>query len=206
MSHLEIVGRSSSHFTRVARIFALELVVTHTFRPIFDLTSEDASAYAETPALKMPIFVTPDGPWFGTENICRELARRAGRSSRVVLRGDIADRLLANAEELTLQAMTTEVSLIMAKVSGDDRMAPPKLRRSLESSLRWLDENLDGVLQTLPADRALSFLEVTLFCLVTHLPFRQVMDVRPYERLGALCERFAEREGARQTYYRYDAP
>ena len=34
---VELVGRSSSHFTRTARIFALELGVPHTFRPVFDI-------------------------------------------------------------------------------------------------------------------------------------------------------------------------
>jgi glutathione S-transferase len=203
---LAIAGRSSSHFTRTVRIFALELGVTHAFRPIFDLMSPDAGTYAQNPALKVPILVTPEGPWFGAENICRELARRAPQRSRVVLRGDVSDRLVGNAEELTLQAMTTEVSLIMAKVGGDERMAPPKMWRSLEGSLGWLDENVDRVLELLPQDRAVSFFEVTLFCLVTHLPFREVMDVRRYERLAAYCERFADRDGARQTQYRYDVP
>jgi len=206
MSQLEIVGRSSSHFTRTVRVFAVELGVSHTFRPVFDMTTFEATAYAENPALKVPVLVTPDGPLFGTENICRELTRRAKPGARVVMRGDVSDRLVANAEELTLHAMTMEVSLITTKAAGDDRTPPPKVPRSLENSVRWLDENVDRVLEILPADRTLSFLEVTMFCLVTHLPFRELLDVRGYERLAAHCERFAQRGGARQTPYRYDTP
>jgi hypothetical protein len=32
------------------------------------------------------------------------------------------------------------------------------------------------------------------------------MDVSGYARLGAFCARFGERESARRTAYRYDAP
>ena len=120
-------------------------------------------------------------------------ARRRARKSS--LRGDVSDRLVANAEELTLHAMTMEVSLITAKAAGDDRTPPPKVSRSLENSVRWLDQNVDRVLELLPSDRTLSFLEVTMFCLITHLPFRELMDVRGYGRLDAYCERFAQREG-----------
>ena len=42
MNHLALVGRSSSHFTRTARMFALELGVPHAFRPVLDLTTLDA--------------------------------------------------------------------------------------------------------------------------------------------------------------------
>jgi glutathione S-transferase len=200
-----LVGRSSSHFTRTARIFALELGVAHAFRPVLDITTVDAAAYADNPALKVPILVDERGSLFGTENICRELVRRSGKAGSVVMRGDLTDRVVANAEELTLHAMSTEVSLIMAKVAGDARLAPPKVSRSLENSLSYLDENADALLAALPAGRALSFVEVALFCVVTHLPFRQVMDVAPWGRLTEFCRRFGERASARATEYRFDA-
>ena len=205
MSDLELWGRSSSHFTRTVRILALELGVSHAFRPVLDITSTEAANYAGNPALKVPVLVTVDGPLFGTENICREFKRRSNRGSSVVLRGDTPARLVANAEELTLHAMSAEVSLIMAKMAQDERVAPPKARIGLDNSLRYLDENLGAVMQTLPSDRALSFLEAALFCLVTHLSFRQVLDVRGYARLGAFCARFSERESARLTEYKFDA-
>jgi glutathione S-transferase len=205
MSRPVLVGRSSSHFTRTARIFAIELGVAHDFRPVLDMTSLDAAGYAENPALKVPILVDEQGPLFGTENICRELVRRSSHASNVVLRGDVNARVVANAEELTLHAMSAEVSLIMAKLAGNAALAPPKVSRGLENSLRHLDENVDAVLAALPAGRTLSFVEVALYCVVTHLPFRQVMDVAPWARLRAFCERFGEREGARSTEYRFDA-
>ena len=155
-STIEIVGRSSSSFTRVVRIFAVALAVEHSFRPVMDLTSLDAAPYAGNPALKIPTLVTAEGPWFGSENICRELARRAGRRTEVVLRGDVDDRLVANFEELTVQAMTTEVAFVMAKMSGGNAV-PPKLIRSLESTLRWLDEHVDRALSLLPPQRIISF-------------------------------------------------
>ena len=206
MTELTLVARSSSHFSRTARMFALELGVPHTFRPVLDLTSRDMAAYADNPALKVPILVDDAGPLFGTENICRELVRRSGRGAEVVLRGAVADRRVANAEELVLHAMSTEVSLIVAQLAGDGRLAPAKLDRSLDGSLRYLDDHLDEALAALPAPRLLSFLEVAVFCLVTHLPFGEIRSVDGYPRLVAFGRAFGARGGARATEYAFDQP
>jgi len=131
---LTLVGRSSSHFTRTARIFALELGVPHAFRAVLDLTTPDPDNYADNPALKVPILIDARGPLYGTENICRELARRSGLRDRVVLRGDVPLHAVANAEEMILHAMGAAVILIttelMAQGQGQ-QPAPPKVRRSL---------------------------------------------------------------------------
>jgi glutathione S-transferase len=201
-----LVGRSSSHFTRTARIFALELGVPHTFQPVYDMTTLDAGAYAGNPALKIPILVDAQGPLYGTENICRELARRSGKATRVVLRGAVTERRVANAEELVLHAMSTGVNLIMQAVAGEKAVPQPKLRGSLQNVLAFLDENLDGVLDALPADRVLSFFEAALFSVVTHLPFRKLLDVSGYSNLQRFCAAFGERPGARATEYRFDVP
>jgi glutathione S-transferase len=200
-----LVGRSSSHFTRIARLFALELGVPHTFRPVLDINTTDAVAYAGNPALKVPILVDAAGPLFGTENICRELARRSGHGARVVLRGEVGTRLVANAEELVLHAMGAGVNLIMASLGGADRPPPPKLRASLENALAFLDQHVHEVQAALPPGRLLSFCETALFCMVTHLPFRKVLDPSPYQRLEAFCRAFAERPAAAATEYRFDA-
>ena len=102
MADLTLVGRSSSHFTRTARIFALELGVPDEFRPVLDMTVTAPGNYADNPALKVPVLIDEQGPLFGTENICVELARRSGKRAGVVLRGDVLDRGVANAEELIL--------------------------------------------------------------------------------------------------------
>lgn len=203
MGDLVLQGRSSSHFTRTARIFALELEVPHTFRPVLDITSQDAADYADNPALKVPILIDEQGPLFGTENICRELARRSSKAASCVLRGASSDRLVANAEELVLHVMSAEVVVITAKLAGN-ATAPPKVMSSIESCLGHLDERLDAVLARLPTNRALSFVEVALFCVVTHLPFRQVLQTAPWKRLTAFAERFGERASARNTEYMFD--
>jgi glutathione S-transferase len=204
MTNLTLVGRSSSHFTRTARIFALELGVQHTFRPVLDMKSLDMGNYADNPALKVPVLVDDQGALIGTENICRALVRRSSKAATTVLRGDVNDRVVANVEELTLHVMAAEVTIITAKLVGDDRPSSPKQLRSMENSLRYLDDNVDAVLAALPEGRILSFVEVALFCLVTHLPFREIMDVTPWKRLGDFCSRFGDRESARATPYRYD--
>mgnify|MGYP002386519159 CR=1 FL=1 len=128
---LVLVGRSSSHFTRVARIFALELGVPFAFEPVLDLTVLDPARYAGNPALKVPVLRTPDGPLFGCENLCRALHRHAGSPPGYVMRGELPERVVANAEELTLHAMSNEVFLITAKLAGDVGAAPPELGEKL---------------------------------------------------------------------------
>ena len=202
---LELVGRSSSHFTRVARLFALELGVPHRFRPIFDLAAIDPAAYADNPALKLPILVDEQGSLLGTENICSALiARSSTPAPQVVMRGDVSNRVVANAEELTLHVMSSEVSLIMAKVAGEGHAAPPKVAPSLHHCLRYLEAHLGPALEALPRIRALSFLEVALFCVVTHLEFREVADTSSFKRLRDFCQRFGERPSAQATPYRFD--
>ena len=203
---LTLVGRSSSHFTRTARIFALELGVPFAFRPVLDITARDPAAYGGNPALKVPVLLDGDGPLNGTENICRAIALRSGLGARVVLRGAVDDRLVANAEEMILHAMAAEVILISAGFAGAGTSAPPKVRPSLENALAFLDAHVDRLRAALPPDRVLSFCETALFCVVTHLPFRKVMSVDAYPRLLSFCDAFGERPGARATEYRFDAP
>lgn len=202
-----LVGRSSSHFTRTARIFALELAVPHDFRPVPDMSALDPAVYAGNPALKVPILVDERGSLFGTENICRALTERSGQRQRVVLRGDLSDRVVANAEELILHAMSAEVVLIMSGHASEDKGsgAPSKVRPSLENALGYLEQNVERVVAALPPDRLLSFCETSLFCLVTHLPFRKVMEVSGYPRLQAFCATFGQRASAQATSYRFDA-
>ncbi|MDQ3333687.1 MAG: glutathione S-transferase family protein [Myxococcota bacterium] len=195
---MELVGRSSSSFTRVARIFALELGVEHAFRPVFDLTSANAAAYAGNPALKIPILVDEQGPLFGTENICRVLARGA---NPVVLRGDISDRLVANMEELALHGLTTSVAIVMGKATGGG--ASTKSRESLEQTIGYLDTHVDALLAALP-ERRISFVETALFCLVRHLPWREVMNLDAFARLASFADTFGARGSARQTEYHFD--
>lgn len=204
---LQLIGRSSSHFTRVARICAHELNVSHQFRPILEIGSLDPAVFGENPALKMPILVDEQGPLFGTENICRELLRKSGQPrTRFVMRGDLPDRAVANAEELTLHVMASEVSLIMGRAAGAGHEPPPKLEPSMRKSLEHLERGLHAAVAALPSDRGVSFLEVTLFCAVTHLTFREVMDVSPFAQLAAFCAHFGERESAQATPYRFDVP
>jgi glutathione S-transferase len=204
MSDLVLVGRSSSHFTRLARIFAGELGVKYTFRPVLDMTVTDPVIYGDNPALKMPVLVDAEGSLFGCENICRELVRRSGANrQRIVMRGEMSDRIVANFEELTLDVMSGEVSLIFAKINKTE--PSPRSLLSVGNSLRWLDDHVDDAIAKLPVERSFSFVEAALFCLMTHLPFREVMSVEAYARLLDHTRRFGLRESARTTEYRFDA-
>jgi glutathione S-transferase len=187
-------------------LFALELDVACDFEIIRDLTSKDARDFAENPALKMPSLRTSGGVWFGALNICRELARSAPREARVVWPEELTDRSLSNAQELVWQAMANEVSLILLKATSGDEAAAyrERLCASLLGSLAWLEGNVSALLPALPPERELSILEVTLFCLLTHVHFRAVVSTPPYPELTRFCEHFAERPSARATEYRFD--
>lgn len=200
-----LVGRSSSVFTRVVRIFAIELGVDHAFRVVRDLLAFEAERYGGNPALKLPTLLAPSGSWFGSLTICRELARLSHSSLHLVWPEHLVEPVLANAQELTLQAMTTEVALIMAKQGTHAQSEyQRKLRRSLENTLVWLEEHVADLASLLPAKRDLSYLEVALFCLVTHLEFREVVPVVAYPGLAKFRDTFAERSSVAATEYHYD--
>ena len=202
-----LIGRSSSHFTRVTRIFAAELEVEVAFRVVSDLTTLDVAAYSGNPTLRVPILRTENADWFGTQSICRQLWRLSQRRAKVIWPEHIEQALLCNAQELTLQAMASEVSLIMSKLSGVAADAPYslKLETALTNSLAWLEAHVDNILSGLPAERDLSFLEVTLYCLLRHLQFRQLLARAPIPRLLGFCEEFEARPSAKLTPYHFDA-
>lgn len=204
--HLTLIGRSSSTFTRVTRIFAAELGLRPDFEIVRNIQSLDAQDYGGNPALKVPSLRTPDGTWFGALNICRELVRFAERPLRVVWPEALEHPLLANTQEMILQAMSTEVGLIMSRV-GDQPTGTfhqVKMTESLTRSLAWLDANLGVALGTLPPERDLSYLEVTLFCLFAHLDFRQIVATAPYPKLVEFKSDFGARASCQLTEYKFD--
>lgn len=197
-----LVGRSSSHFTRVARMFAAELAVPYDFQIATELLATAPDRFGGNPALRLPVLRTQAGEWFGTLGICRELARRARREVHLVWPEQLATPLLSNAQELVLQAMATEVELIMSR--GAERTPHlAKRQASLEASVSWLNEHVDVIVAGLPA-RDLSFLETTLFCLGEHLEFREVLSISPYRELSAFCDELGQRDSARSTPFAFD--
>lgn len=205
---VEIIGRSSSHFTRVARIFAFELGVEAKLVPIYDLAALDEGSYAGNPALKLPSLRRNGSLLFGTQNICRALAELAIPSRRVVWPEDLRDDLSRNAQELVWHGMAGQVQIVtgtlLAGLPADNGYFV-KGRRGFEGALHWLDANLQSTLDALPA-RDLSVLEVTLFCLVDHLRFRETLPLAPYPALLGFRDAFARRPCAVATAYTFDAP
>jgi hypothetical protein len=70
--------------------------------------------------------------------------------------------------------------------------------------LAWLEAHVTEVLAALAPERGVSFLEVTLFCLVQHLEFREILPTAPYRALGDFCRRFEQRASAQQTPFQFD--
>ncbi len=203
-----ITGRSSSHFTRLARVFALELDVACEFAPVYDLASLEARDYAGNPALKLPVLTMHGATVFGAENICRVLAESAPTPRRIVWPEDMRDLQVRNAQELVWHGMQAQVQLgfgtQIAQLPADS-IYFAKAAAGLRNALQWLDERLAAVIATLPP-RDLSVLEVSLFCLVEHLAFRATVPLAPYGRLAAFAREFGQRASARSTAYRFDVP
>jgi hypothetical protein len=70
--------------------------------------------------------------------------------------------------------------------------------------MAWLEESVSTVLAELPPQRDLSFLEVSLYCLVKHLEFRNVLPVDSYAKLNEFCQRFEKRASVSETAFRFD--
>jgi glutathione S-transferase len=206
---VQIIGRSSSSFTRVVLLVAHELGVPFELDVVHDMTKLDAETYAGNPARKLPTLRDGDALVFGAENICRTLAERAGAMDRIVWPEQLRDTVSRNAQELVWHGMAAQVQLIMgtlvAKLPADN-LYFTKSREGFVGALAWLDAHVAEVLRALPAARQLSLFEVTLFCLVEHIRFRATLPLDGYPALVDFAAAFATRPSAQRTQYRFDAP
>jgi glutathione S-transferase len=208
VSTVEIIGRSSSHFTRLTQIYARELEVPYTLVPIYDITTVDATGYGDNPALKIPSLRRGGSTLFGAVNVCRALAELAPVAKRLVWPEDLRDDLSRNAHELLWHAMAAQVQLVFGTVVGKlpaDNVYFAKGRAGFEGALGWLDAHVSAVRAAMPP-RDLSLFEVALFCLMEHLEFRESLPVAPYPALTAFVEEMRGRPSSSATAYRYDAP
>lgn len=209
MNPLQIVGRRSSHFTRLTRIFAEECGIAYDIAPILDMTDCDPAIWANNPGLKLPILRTDAGVVFGAENICRTLVDRAQPSLQVVWPEQLRENISRNAQELVWHCMTAQVQIVfgtlVAKLPADN-LYFQKARLGFEGALAWLDANLTEALAALPASRQLSLFEASLFCMIDHLHFRRTVPIEKHAALESFARSFAERPSAQRTPYRFDVP
>jgi glutathione S-transferase len=207
MDTVEIIGRSSSHFTRMARIFAEELQVQYRLVPVPDMTAMSADAYGDNPAMKLPVLRVDGSTLFGAQNICRALAERSRRQVRIIWPESLRDHLSRNAQELVWHGMAAQVQLVLGvlvcKLPADNTYFV-KANEGFEGALRWLDAHLGAVLRQLPPARDLSLFEVSLFCLVDHLKFRPTVAIAPHGALMSFAQEFGERPAAKRTAYGFD--
>lgn len=203
----EIVGRRSSHFTRVPLLLAEVLRVPCRLTTIADMRTLDPMLYAGNPALKLPILRDGSDVVFGALNICRALAARASatRAVHVVWPEDLHDTLSRNAQELIWHCMASQVQLVMGTLICKlpaESIFFVKTRKSMEGSLEWLDRHLDRIISILPPQREISILEVTLLCLVEHLSFRSTVPLAAYPSLNDFVVQLGTLEAAGATAYR----
>lgn len=206
---MQIVGRSSSLFTRMPVIFAEELGVPYELVPIYDMTDLDPQKYGGHPAMKLPTLLRDGSAVFGAANMCRAIAEQADRTARVVWPEELRDDVSRNAQELIWHCMAAQVQLVLgtqiAKLPADN-IYFTKARTGMEGALRWLDSHLDRILAALPSPRDLSLLEVSLFCLIDHLLFRPTLVVEPFGNLLTFTKGFALRASAQRSPYKFDIP
>ena len=204
-----IIGRSSSHYTRLARLVAEEVGRPCRLQVVPDLGALDPEIYGGNPALKLPVLVTGEGPVFGVDNICRALAASADARHRIVWPEETRDARTRNAQELVWHGMQAQVQLAFGtSIAGlpADNIYFRKSAAGLDNSLRWLDENLAGVSADLPPDRDLSLFEASLFCLFEHVRFRNTAPTAAYPTLAAFARTFGQRPSAQRTPYAFDPP
>lgn len=209
MSNTQIIGRSSSHFTRLSRLFAEELSIPYELVVVYDMTALGPQVYGSNPALKQPILRRNGGVLFGTQNICRALAEMAERTVAIVWPEDLRDDLSRNAQELVWHCMQAQVQLVMGTIVGKlptENVYFSKARAGMENSLKWLDAHLAEALSALPSARQFSTFEASLFCLIEHLEFRRTIPVEPYRELARFTREFGQRPCAQKTQYRMDPP
>lgn len=203
---IEIVGRQSSHYTRLVRLLAHELDVPYRLVPIHDLLDGDPATFAGNPALKLPALRDGATVVWGSLNAARWVARRsAGGEAAVAWPEQATDPRVMNAHELVAHAMAVQVEVVFHEIvsARPPDAASRKRRASLLNCLAWLDDELDAVQARLPADRVRWF-DLALFALLEHLPFRNPLDLSPRPRLLAFAAAFAQRPSALATPYRFD--
>lgn len=208
MTPVQIVGRRSSHFTRLTLMFAEELGVAYELAPIYDMQETSSLAYAGNPALKLPILRRDGSVVFGAQNICRALAETAPTGKRIVWPEDLRDDVSRNAQELVWHAMAAQVQWVVGTMIGKlpaDNIYFAKGRVGFEGALQWLDEHASQALDLLPP-RDLSVFEASLFCLIEHLKFRRTLPTDPYPALLRFAAEFGERPSAQRTPYAFDTP
>jgi hypothetical protein len=116
----QIVGRSSSHFTRVLRMFAEECGVSYDFQVVNSRFAEDPSDYGGNPGLRLPNLITTDGTTFGSLPGCRLISSLCAEPLQMVWPEQTPPLVASNAMELAVQGTSTKVSLIMVAATGSD--------------------------------------------------------------------------------------
>ena len=101
---MQLIGRRSSVFTRMALMFAAELGVPLPLEPVPDMNRTEPEFYAGNPALKLPVLRLDGSVLFGALTICRAIAERCNSPRLIVWPEQMTDILSRNAQELVWSA------------------------------------------------------------------------------------------------------
>lgn len=206
LTHPRLFGRSGSHFTRLARMVAIEAGVDLDFRVIDNIKSLATEDYGGHPALKLPTLVSDEGEVFGAVTICRRIVE-ASPTGFTLTWPEAMSPDLQVAWELLHQAMLSQVQLAFGiTIAGlpADHLFFAKAAKGLEGAMTWLDARLPVLQQQLPEGPSL--FELALFCQLEHLAFRPTVPNEGWETLEAFRAGVAARPSAIATPVVFDAP
>ena len=206
LAHPRLFGRSGSHFTRLARMVAIEAGVELDFLVISDIKSLSAEDYGGHPALKLPALVSDEGEVFGALTICRRIVE-ASPTGFTLTWPEVMSPDLQVAWELLHQAMLSQVQLAFGiTVAGlpADHLFFIKAATGLEGAMSWLNERLPTLLRQLP--EGASLFELALFCQLEHMAFRPTVLTKGWEALETFRAGVAVRPSAIATPLVFDAP
>ena len=207
MSRLVLAGRSSSHFTRLARIFAIESGRDFDFELLEDLASTNAENYSGNPSLTIPVLLVDDQAVLGSVNICRKFAELSGQREHYSLPEDfIGCQLLQNAHELVMTGMSAQVTIVFSTLFAGiarENSLVMKSHERLNGLLAWLNTNWQEILAQLPQG-TLSTIEVGLFCLLEHIDFRGTEGIFVGRELQEFVTNFGARQSAEDTPFKMD--
>jgi glutathione S-transferase len=207
MSRLVLAGRSSSHFTRLARIFAIESGCDFEFELLEDLASTNAENYSGNPSLTIPALLVDREPVLGSVNICRRFAELSGQRERYSLPEDfIGSQLLQNAHELVMTGMSAQVTIVFstlfANIAKENGLVM-KSQQRLNGLLAWLNTNWQEILAQIPQEK-LSTIEAGLFCLLEHIDFRRTEGITIGDELRKFVTNFGAKQSAKDTPFKMD--
>ncbi len=184
-----LYGSPTSPFVRRVRVSCLELDLPFDAVDVFQADGQ-ARLRAITPLWKVPVVQYPDGQvQWDSEAILGSLQQHAGPGPFRAIQDPVRE---SNIHHAIVGALESAINVFYLRRDGVDTDSIPYMQKQnerVDAALAWVASQLHGD-TFLDADAALTAggfgpLELTLFCTLDWLRFR---EVRPVEQVPAFAE------------------